>query len=86
MTIDATVATKTILELRGCQQTIYSTESLDTLLDRIQIARDAARPDLPPPLVQTQTRLREDDDGIVHAVPCSFDPTLVALIYSVETE
>lgn len=83
MTTRATTC-RTIVNLRGCRQPVYSTEPYADLMDRIQAARDLVGPDMPAPLVQTFIGVR-DDDGRV-ARPCSFDPTLVGLVYAVEDD
>jgi hypothetical protein len=83
VTIQATTC-RTIVELRGCRQPVYSTEPYADLIDRIQVARDSVGPDMPAPFVQTYIGVR--DDGGKVARPCSFDPTLVAMVYAVEDD
>jgi hypothetical protein len=77
---------RTIVELRASRQPVYSTEPYAALSERVRLARDAATPELPATLVQTTIRIRESDEAEPVAMPCSFDPSLVALIYAVEDE
>lgn len=73
---------RTIVELRGSRQPVYSTDPYAELYERVKLARDAATDKLPATLIETTIRVRDDDD--VQPRPCSFDPALVALIYAVE--
>lgn len=83
MTVRSTFC-RTVIELRDCRQPIYSLELYADLIDRVQVARDAATAELSAPLVQTFTAVR--DEGVSCARPCSFDPTLLAMIYAVEDD
>lgn len=84
MTTRDRLKVRTVVELRGSRQPVYSTDLFADLYERIKLARDCASQELPAPLIETSIRVRESEDEPAQLRPCSFDPSLVALIYEVD--